>query len=77
MRKTYCDRCGVQCVNTMVHIHGVIQHQTSQGESVGSDEIKPVEICLECYRLVKELLDLTEIPQEMDRDSVMAGPVRG
>lgn len=66
MRKTFCDRCGVQCVNTVVHLHGAIEHTTSRGENVGHDEIRPVELCDGCYGLVKELVGLTEIPQERD-----------
>ncbi len=75
MRRTFCDRCGAQCVNTTVRLHGAIEHSTSAGEQVGYDEIRPVEVCAACYRLVKKLLGLEEIPQERDTDSVMASPV--
>jgi len=72
MRKTFCDRCEKQCVNTIVHIYGTIEHQTSQGEVVGGDDIKPVELCKTCFDLVYDLLGLVIRPQEMARDSEMA-----
>jgi hypothetical protein len=74
MRKTFCDRCGEQCVNTIVHLYGTVEHQTNQGEQVGGDDIKQVELCNRCFKLVQELVSLTVRPQEM---AMAAPPVRG
>lgn len=46
--KTYCDRCGTECVNYTLNLYGNARHTTSQGEQVAYDEVKPVELCLGC-----------------------------
>jgi hypothetical protein len=66
MRKTFCDRCGTQCVNVTIHLNGAVSHTTNQGEIVGTDEIRPFEVCKNCFTLLQELLGLTVVPQERD-----------
>jgi len=70
MRKTFCDGCGAECINTTVHLNGAVSHTTNQGEQVGYDDIKPVELCLDCFAPIQKALGMTVRPQEMD------GPVR-
>jgi hypothetical protein len=70
VRKIFCDRCGTECINTVAHLNGVVEHKTSQGEQVGMDEIKPVELCKLCFSVLADLLGLIVTPQEMDRADV-------
>jgi hypothetical protein len=70
VRKIFCDRCGSECVNTVAHLHGSVEHQTNRGESLGYDEIKPAELCLSCFGVLKELLGIVMIHHEPDRDGL-------
>lgn len=66
MRKTFCDGCGQQCVNTVVVLHASVQHQTSSGAQVGWDETKPVELCTDCFEPIQKMLNIEIQPQPVD-----------
>lgn len=53
MRKTFCDRCGGECVNRTVIVSVAEQHTTAAGEPVATDEWRPVELCGPCGDAVK------------------------
>jgi len=55
MKKTFCDRCGKQCVNTTVVISVRVVHHTKTGEYVGDDEHKPIEVCTDCEYELRQL----------------------
>ena len=56
MRKTFCDRCGEECVNSVVHVHISETHTTNRAEVVGDDEYAPAELCHSCGDALKEFL---------------------
>src|SRR5690348_14937035 len=68
MRKTFCDRDGRECTSRIGYVHIRVAHQTNQGETVGDDEYKPVELCGECIDELKAFFGhkLTFTPMETD-----------
>jgi hypothetical protein len=56
MKRTFCDRCDKQCVNTTVQIRIEVIHHTSDGKFVGEDDFKTIEVCLDCSNLIKEMV---------------------
>jgi hypothetical protein len=62
VRKTFCDRCGAECVNTIGRIWGSVDHQTKAGEHVGNDELRPTDLCKACMDWVVEALGLKLVP---------------
>lgn len=74
MRKTFCDLCGAECVNTSVTVSAETRQHTSRGEQVSYSYTKPAELCLACYRPVRDLLGLTEVVVETD-ELAMAAPM--
>jgi hypothetical protein len=56
MKKTFCDVDGKQCVNTTVHINMFVQHHTKDGQVVGEDYYKPIEVCTDCETLIKRMM---------------------
>ena len=67
VRKTFCDRCGAECVNTTGHFGGHVEHTTSKGETVGIDEIEPMHLCNACIDVAQALLGFRIRPQEMEK----------
>lgn len=55
-KRTFCDRCGTQCVNTIVNLHIVTVHYMKDGVYVGEDEHKPIELCLNCTDEIKAIV---------------------
>jgi hypothetical protein len=49
MQKTYCDKCGAECVNYIARMYGSVQHTTSGGEQVAEDDIRALELCRGCF----------------------------
>ncbi len=72
MRRTFCDRCGGECVNTVGHLYGVIEHLTSGGEQVGQDELKPVDLCHSCIRLGAAQFGMVAQPRELEKPMLSA-----
>jgi hypothetical protein len=48
MQKTFCDKCGAECVNYTARFSGIITHTTSQREEVGEDYLGQKELCKDC-----------------------------
>lgn len=46
--KTICDKCGGECVNTVVCIRINIVHKADGGQYVGEDECPLFEMCNAC-----------------------------
>jgi hypothetical protein len=55
MKKTFCDVDGKQCVNTTVLVHIQVHHHTKDGQPVGQDYFRPIEVCTDCETLLKRL----------------------
>jgi hypothetical protein len=56
MKKTFCDVDGKQCVNTTVVVHIQVLHHTKDGQIVGQDFFRPIEVCTDCEDLLKRLM---------------------
>jgi hypothetical protein len=56
VKRTYCDVDGKQCVNTTVILHVIVQHHTKDGQSVGQDYFRPIEICTDCEEILRRLM---------------------
>jgi hypothetical protein len=56
MRKTFCDRCEAECVNTVLVVRLHVQHTTRRHEFIDADEMTPAELCAACGELVKDAL---------------------
>ena len=74
MRKTYCDGCGAECVNRVIVLQGSIQHHTNRGEQVGWDDLKPVELCQDCFEPIQKTLGIEIRPQDVPPDYAVAIP---
>lgn len=80
MRKTFCDRCKAECVNTVGRFNGYVEHTTSGGEQVGMDEMKQVELCRICTNIACELLGIILQPRELEKaleNTYEGGAARG
>lgn len=58
MQKTVCDRCGAECVNYRARLYGEVQHTTSDGQVVGEEIVKPLDLCKHCTDHVQADLGL-------------------
>jgi hypothetical protein len=76
MKKTFCDRNGEECVNTTVIISVRTVHHTKDGQYVGDDEHKPVEICLNCASEVEAVIPQAFALAPKDEMMMMESPVR-
>lgn len=56
LKKTFCDRDGKQCVNTIVIVQVRQLHQTQDGQYVGVDEFNDIELCKDCAELLQEFM---------------------
>jgi|SRR5215472_6185332 len=56
MKKTFCDVCDKQCVNTTFVLRVARLQHTKKGEYVGDDEYQPIELCSECINVIKEFM---------------------
>jgi hypothetical protein len=76
VKKTFCDVDGKQCVNTTVHIHIQVQHHTKDGQIVGEDYFKPIEVCTDCETLLKRLFPQAfTLDKQMDQIHIAETPV--
>lgn len=48
MQRTFCDKCGTECVHYTLNLYGNIVHTTGQGERVAEDEIRAAQLCRDC-----------------------------
>jgi hypothetical protein len=55
VKKTFCDVDGKQCVNTTVLVHIAVRHHTKDGQVVGEDFFKTIEVCTDCEEILKRL----------------------
>jgi len=69
MQKTFCDRCGRECTNYVLHLAGHVIHKTNRAEVVGEDEFKPNEYCKECSDMLVKLFNLRTYPRH-DHDTI-------
>lgn len=60
---TECDKCGAACVNGCVRIRMTTEHWTNQRIEVGEDYYEPLELCLTCGGVAREVLGIK--PQQM------------
>ena len=76
-KRTFCDRCGAQCVNTIIMLHIVTVHHMKDGTYVGEDEHKPIELCLNCADEVKALVPQAfevRSKEPREEEAMMAAP---
>ena len=61
MRKTFCDRCGAECVNFTAELHLAMTHTTNRGEHLDSEynEPKGKQLCATCTRSLEEWLGVS------------------
>jgi hypothetical protein len=75
MQRTFCDRCGVECVNTTAHVAISVRHHMKDGKYVGEDEYKPAELCASCLKELEEFFPqafaLRFGKDDMPRDDTM------
>jgi hypothetical protein len=62
--KTFCDRCGGECVHWVLNLTGYVAHTTRGGEVAGEDEVKPRQLCKTCGEPAIALLGLVLRPAE-------------
>jgi hypothetical protein len=74
-KRTFCDRCEAQCVNTTVAVQVTTIHHTKDGQYVGTDEHNPVEICLNCADELKQTFPQIFVLAPRD-EMMMESPVR-
>jgi hypothetical protein len=72
MKKTFCDRCGAQCVNTTVMVHIMTLHHTKDNTHVGEDQHDPAEICLNCASEVEAVIPQAFKLLQRDEEHMMA-----
>lgn len=56
LKKTFCDACGKQCINSTTIIRIEVLHFTRDNKIVGDDDYNPIEICRRCTDKVREVL---------------------
>jgi hypothetical protein len=68
MRKTFCDKCGDECVNGVDRIYFTREHTTNQGEVVGQDSTDGSELCLTCGDAARKVLGLKPLTDPLMYD---------
>lgn len=53
MIKTFCDRCGNECVNFTFNLSGHIVHTTNKSEQVAYDEVRSLQLCRHCTEIMQ------------------------
>ena len=54
MRKTFCDRCGEECIAVIAHMHLSVEHfRPSNREQVAEDEFAGVDLCSGCKEALR------------------------
>jgi hypothetical protein len=78
MKKTFCDRCDAQCVNTTIMVQVTTVHHTKDNTYVGDDVHAPAEICLNCASEVEAVIPQAfRIRQKEPEEAMIAeSPVR-
>jgi hypothetical protein len=71
-QRTFCDKCGSQCTHYVLNLYGTVNHTTGQGESVGQDDLKPVQFCKTCADPLIEQFGLVLV--QGYREDVMPEP---
>lgn len=66
--RTYCDKCGGECRNTVMRVHANITHTTSDGTYVGEDDVRMKELCRTCADVLIDQLGLQVRPSEVEMD---------
>lgn len=74
-RKTFCDRCGTECVNFVGRITGFVVHTTAQGEVVGEDHFESQDVGSCCWDAVATFLGL-KLTAPSDPPETAAPPSR-
>lgn len=82
MQKTFCDKCGAECVNYKMIVQGHVEHSTSQGEEVGEDYLGRRELCRGCGEAMITAFGFTvrvhtDLLREKQQAEEMPRPVRG
>jgi len=75
MRKTFCDRCGEECISVIGRMHLSVEHfRPSNRERVAEDEFAPVDLCSGCKEALRSWFrelgkSWPSIPAHMKEDS--------
>lgn len=56
MIKTHCDRCKEVCTNFAGRLDGSVTHRTQDGEQVGYDAMKPLDLCRVCWEAFRDFM---------------------
>ena len=58
MKKFFCDRCGSECKNKALRVHGSVLHFTSDRNKTyaGEDSLEPLELCGHCQDAYAEFM---------------------
>jgi predicted Fe-S protein YdhL (DUF1289 family) len=54
--RNFCDGCGNELTGYRARLRGEILHSTSDGEYVGEDDIKQVDLCKGCLKRIQEIV---------------------
>jgi hypothetical protein len=73
MRKTFCDKCGAECVHSVFRCTFQVTHFTTANggnqEEIGEDEFPWVDLCHDCGEEVQAFLgDALKEPRHYERD---------
>lgn len=72
---TKCDKCKNECVYGCVRFVASTEHWTGQREYAGSDQYKPIELCMTCGQIAIEMLGMQpEMIQPRDSDDDIDSP---
>ena len=72
-RKIICDRCGKECVNGHGMLHLAIIHATRDGDHVGEDDFRPLDLCTSCADEIRTELNFVMLRiEKLDSEAMVA-----
>jgi hypothetical protein len=76
VKRTFCDVDGKECINKTVNVRIEVIHHTKNGQIVGEDFFKPIEVCMDCEDLLKRLMPQAFIlDKQMEQIHIAETPV--
>ena len=75
MRRTYCDRCGGECLGRVGRLMLAVSHYAKGAVEVGEDEYRPRDLCGTCLDVLVDMFHLEAEPR-MPRDQPEVDEVR-
>lgn len=77
MTKTFCDKCGAECVYYVLSVYGNATHRTADGTFAGEDDLRTKHYCRTCADKLAAEWGFKFSPDPGMSDQISSVPVPG